>query len=101
VAVNHALVAWLGSAGRFVSLGLVIVAMAPMITNAIPGVFATVRAISPMAPALDAMRSLITGSSGTAVSVFQLVFWLLLGLAASAVAIIRRRTTTIAELIDP
>lgn len=54
-----------------------------------------------MAPALDAMRSLITGSSGTAVSVFQLVFWLLLGLAASAVAIIRRRTTTIAELIDP
>jgi len=64
-------------------------------------VFATVRAISPMAPALDAMRSLITGSSGTAVSVFQLVFWLLVGLAASAVAIIRRRTTTIAELIDP
>lgn len=100
VAVNHALVAWLGSAGRFISLGLVIVGLAPMLTNALPGVFATARAISPMSPALDAMRSVITQSSGTPASVFLLLMWLILGLAASAAAVIKHRTTTIDDLVD-
>lgn len=100
VAVNHALVAWFGRIGRFVSLAFVVIAMAPLVTDAIPGLFATLRAISPMSPALDAMRSLITSSGGTAVAVFQLLLWLLLGLVASAAAIIKHRTTTMDDLVS-
>ncbi len=98
VAINHALVAWFGRVGRFISFVFVVVALAPMLTDAMPSLLASLRSISPMSPALDAMRSWITSSTGTVVAVFQLVLWLLAGLGASAAAIVKNRTTSLDAL---
>ncbi len=99
VAVNHALVAWFGGAGRLVSLGLAVLSLASMITAAEPTVFGVLRVFSPLTPALDATRALLTESDGVATNLFLMLAWLIAGLAASAIAIVRNRTTSIATLL--
>ena len=99
VAVNHALVAWFGGAGRLVALGLTVLTLATMLTSAEPAVFGVLRIFSPITPALDATRALLTESTGVATNLFLIVAWLVAGLAAGAIAIVRNRTTTIAALL--
>lgn len=99
VAVNHALVAWFGGAGRLVSLGLAVLSLASMITAAEPALFGVLRIFSPLTPALDATRALLTESTGVATNLFLMIAWLIAGLAASAIAIVRNRTTSIATLL--
>jgi putative membrane protein len=62
-------------------------------------VFAALRPFSPLTPALDAVRAILTGSAGVSISTLTLVGWLLIALTASAVAIARRRTTTLAAVL--
>lgn len=100
VAVNHALVAWFGGAGRLVSLGLAVLSLASMITAAEPGIFGFLRVFSPLTPALDATRALLTESTGVATNLFLLIAWLIAGAAASAVAVVRHRTTSFATLLS-
>ena len=99
VAVNHALVAWFGGAGRLVSLGLAVLSLASMITAAEPALFGVLRVFSPLTPALDATRALLTESTGVATNLFLVIAWLIAGLAASAIAIVRNRTTSVAALL--
>ena len=98
-AVNHALVAWFGGAGRLVSLALAVLSLASMVTAAEPGVFGLLRVFSPLTPALDASRALLTESTGVATNLFLMIAWLIAGVAASAVAIVRNRTTDFATLL--
>ncbi len=99
VAVNHALVAWFGGAGRLVALGLAVLSLATMLTSAEPAVFGVLRIFSPITPALDAARALLTESTGVATNLFLIIAWLIAGLAAGAVAIVRNRTTSIPALL--
>ena len=99
VAVNHALVAWFGGAGRLVALGLTVLSLATMLTSAEPAVFGVLRIFSPITPALDATRALLTESTGVATNLFLLFAWLIAGLAAGAIAIVRNRTTSIPALL--
>jgi putative membrane protein len=99
VVINHALVAWWGGIGRLVSIGLVVLGAATSMTGAAPAAFGTLRAFSPITPALDGLRALLTGSEGVATNTFVLVGWLLLGLLASAVAVLRARTTSLETLL--
>lgn len=99
VVVNHALVAWLGGLGRLLSVLFAVLTTASALTAAAPAVFAALRPFSPLTPALDAVRAILTGSAGVSISTLTLVGWLLIALTASAVAIARRRTTTLAAVL--
>ena len=65
----------------------------------LPAMFGALRPFSPLTPALDAIRAIVTESSGASVATLTLVGWLLVAFAASAVAITRRRTTTLAAVV--
>ena len=99
VVINHALAAWLGGLGRLVSVLFAVLTTASALVGAAPSVFAALRPFSPLTPALDAIRAVITESSGAAASTLTLVGWLLVALIASAVAVARRRTTTLAAVL--
>ncbi len=99
VAVNHALVAWLGGLGRLVSVGFAVLSTAAALTSAAPGFFDALRPFSPLTPALDAIRAVVTDSSGATTAAFGLVGWLIVAVSASAIAIARRRTTTFEALV--
>ena len=97
--LNHALVALLGGFGRLLAVVVAVVTTASTVVAAAPGVLTALRPFSPLTPALDAVRAVITESSGAAASTWLVVGWLLLGLLASAIAITRRRTTTLAGAV--
>ncbi len=99
VTLTHALVAWFGGLGRLVSVGLAVLAAASTLTGAAPAAFGALRPFSPLTPALDAVRAIATESSGTTIAALTLVGWLLAGFTASAVAVARRRTTTLEAVL--
>ena len=99
VAVNHALAAWLGNAGRLIGLALAVLALASALTSAAPAVFGVLRGFSPLTPALDAVRAVVTESSAGPANTLLLLGWAVLGLAAGAIAIVRHRTTDFATLL--
>jgi putative membrane protein len=90
VAVNHALVAWLGGPGRVLSVALVVASAAGALTTATPQFFATARPFLPMTPAVDALRAVVTDGAGEGAAITAVVGWAVVGLLAGA----RRRTTT-------
>ena len=92
VAVNHALVAWFGGVGRFISVILVVAAAAGAITAAVPAAFEALGPFLPLTPALHGFRAIITDGPGAAGSAGLLVAWLLLGLSAGVLAVARRRS---------
>jgi len=99
VVINHALVAWLGGIGRAVAVLFAVLSAAAALVGSAPGLFAALRPFSPLTPALDAVRAIVTESSGAVTSTLTLVGWLLLALLASSVAVARRRTTTLAAVL--
>ncbi len=98
VVVNHALAAWLGVAGRLIAVVLAVIGTASAITSAVPSFFDAIRPFSPVTPALDGIRAILTDSPGAAASAYGLVGWLLAGLAASAAAVIRARTVRASQV---
>jgi len=99
VVINHALVAWLGGVGRVVSVAFAVLTAAAALVGSAPGVFAALRPFSPLTPALDAVRAIVTESSGAVTSTLTLVGWLLMGILASSIAVARRRTTTLSAVL--
>ena len=99
VAVNHALVAWVGGGRRRGSRGRAGGSRGAARAAAGPARLGGLRVFSPLTPALDATRALLTDSTGVATNLFLLIAWLLAGVAASAVAIVRNRTTSITALL--
>jgi len=99
VVINHALVAWLGGVGRVISVAFAVLTAAAALIGSAPGVFAALRPFSPLTPALDAVRAIVTESSGAVTSTLTLVGWLLMGLLASSIAVARRRTTTLSAVL--
>lgn len=100
MAVNHALVAWLGNVGRLVSLGLAVITAASALTSAAPQFFGALRTFSPLTPGLDALRAVVTESGAVATNVFVLLAWLLVAVGASAIAVVRNRTTSFTALLE-
>jgi putative membrane protein len=92
-------VAWFGGVGRLVAVGFAVLTTASALTGAAPEVFAALRPFSPLTPALDAIRAVLTGSSGAPIATLTLAGWLVIALGASAVAVARRRTTTLAAVL--
>ncbi len=99
VVINHALVAWWGGFGRLVSVLFAVLTTASALVGAAPALFSTLRPFSPLTPALDAIRAIVTESSGAVTSTLTLTGWLIIGVVASAVAVARRRTTTLSAVL--
>ena len=99
VVINHALVAWLGGVGRMISVLFAVLTAAAALVGSAPAVFAALRPFSPLTPALDAVRAIVTESSGAVTSALTLVGWLLMALVASSIAVARRRTTTLTAVL--
>ena len=95
--VNHALAAWAGVWGRLVSGAMLLVTTVCALTFSAPGIFATLRPLSPLSPALDAVRAAATWQSG-ALMIVTLIGWGLLGLLAGAWRIARSRTVSVKSL---
>ncbi len=98
VLVNHALAAWFGNAGRLISIAFAVLTTVSAVTSAVPTVFDTLRPMSPVSPALDGLRALLTDSTGAPAAVFTLLGWAVIALGASAAAVLRRRTVRLTEL---
>lgn len=91
VAVNHALVAWLGGFGRFLSVAAVVLAAATAITSAVPPFLSDVVPFLPLTPALEGSRAIVSAGPGAAGSAGLLLAWLVAGLAFGVLAIARQR----------
>ena len=98
VAVNHALVAWLGGVGRFVSIAAVVLATASAITQAVPPFLGQIVPFLPLTPALEGARAIATDSGGAGGSAGLLLAWLLAGLAAGVLAVARHRMAKVPEV---
>lgn len=98
VAVNHALSAWAKGAGRVVGVAVAIITLATALTSAVPGWLDAIRPLSPLSPAYDAVRAVVSGGPGITSGVFTMIAWTLLGALFSVAAILRARTVSPAAL---
>lgn len=99
VAVNHALAAWAKGAGRVVGVAFAVITSATALTSAVPGWLDAIRPLSPLSPAYDAARAVVSGGPGVTGAVFALIAWTLLGALFSVAAILRARTVSPAALV--
>ncbi len=99
MAVNHALHALFGRAGTALSVGLALLTALGEVTTVLPVVYDQLRQLSPLTPALDAIRTTITGGSGTSMDIGTLIIGLVVGLVFGAVALLRTRMAP-ATVID-
>ncbi len=98
VAVNHALSAWAKGAGRVVGVAVAVITVATALTSTVPGWLDAIRPLSPLSPAYDAVRAVVSGGPGITGGVFVLIAWTLLGALFSVAAILRARTVSPAAL---
>ena len=98
VLVNHALAAWFGNAGRLIAVALAVLTTVGAVTAAAPAFFDAARGVSPVSPALDGLRAIVTEAPGASATVFTLLGWAVVALGASALAVLRRRRVRLSEL---
>ncbi|CDK00222.1 YhgE/Pip N-terminal domain protein [Microbacterium sp. C448] len=98
-AVNQALVAVLGGAGRWVAALVGVLALATGIVSTVPGPLASIAGLLPTAPAYHAMVGALTGAGGVTAGGVGLIAWGALSLIASMVVVAQRRSTSARALL--
>ena len=98
-AVNQALVAVFGGAGRWIAALVGVLAVAAGIVSTVPGALSDVAALLPTAPAYNGLVAALTSADGVGAGIAGLVLWMLLALGATILAVARRRTTTARALL--
>ena len=99
-AVNQALVAVFGGAGRWIAALVGVLAVATGVVSTVPGVLGDIAGVMPTAPAYNGMLAALTSSDGVGAAFAGLVIWTVLALAATMLAVVRRRTTSARALLD-
>jgi putative membrane protein len=99
-AVNQALVAVFGGAGRWIAALVGALAVATGIVSTVPGVIASIASLLPTAPAYNAMVSALTSTSGVGAGLMGLLVWGVLAFIATVIAVARRRTVSARSLIE-
>ncbi|MDQ4215691.1 YhgE/Pip family protein [Microbacterium capsulatum] len=89
-AVNQALVAVLGGAGRWIGAVVGVAALAAGIISTLPGWLAGIGGFLPVSPAATALL----GDTGVGAAIAALVVWGVLSLVATTLAVAARRTTS-------
>lgn len=98
-AVNQALVALFGGAGRWVSALVGVLAVASGIVSTVPGVLSSIAGLLPTAPAYHGMVGVLT-SVGVGGAVAGLMIWGVLALAATTTVAALRRTVSARSLLQ-
>lgn len=91
VALNHALAAWWGQAGRAVAALLAVLTGIVGITTAVPSALTALEGFSPLHPALAGIRGAIAEGPGVTGAIGMALFWGTLALALGHVAVARSR----------
>lgn len=97
-AVNQGLVALLGGIGRFLAVVVAVVALATGVISTVPPLLDTIAGLLPTAPVVDGLRAVVLGTGGYGAAVAALVVWALFGLAATVIAVARRRVVDVGTL---
>lgn len=100
-AVNQALVALFGGAGRWVSALVGVLAVATGIVSTVPGVLSGVATLVPTTPAYQALLAALTPAGGLGAGVVGMVVWAVLAFAATVTAVAVRRTASTRALLAP
>jgi putative membrane protein len=98
-AVNQALVAVFGGAGRWISALIGVLAVATGVVSTVPGVLSTIASLMPTTPAYNAMLAALTSATGVGAGIVGLVVWGILALGATVLVVTRRRTTSARALV--
>jgi len=98
-AVNQALVAVFGGAGRWLAALVGVLAVATGVVSTVPGVLSDAAALLPTAPAYNGMLAALTETSGLGAAVAGLLIWSALAFIATTLAVVRRRVARPADLL--
>ncbi|WP_037345841.1 YhgE/Pip domain-containing protein [Sciscionella sediminilitoris] len=98
VALNQAVIAIFKRPGRFLSFAVLVLTIASGVVSTVPGFFDTIGGLLPTNGAIEAVRSVTTGSDGLASGLIQLLAWLIVGGLASIVVTDRRRSLPARQL---
>ena len=98
-AVNQALVAVFGGAGRWIAALVGVLTVATGIVSTVPGVLSSIAGLMPTSAAYQGMVAALTSASGIGAAFAGLVIWTLLALVATMLAVARRRTTSARALL--
>lgn len=98
-AVNQALVAVFGGAGRWISALIGVLAVATGVVSTVPGVLSQIAALMPTSPAYNGMLAALTETDGIGAALVGLLVWAVLSFAATILAVARRRTTSARALL--
>jgi putative membrane protein len=93
-AVNQALVALFGGAGRWVAAIIGALALATSIVSTVPPVLAALASLLPTAPAYGAMLGALSTAGGVGAGAAGLVVWAALSLIVTTLVVVRRRTVS-------
>ncbi|MDE0546168.1 YhgE/Pip domain-containing protein [Microbacterium sp. C7(2022)] len=98
-AVNQALVAALGGAGRWVAAIIGVLAVATGIVSTVPGALSDIAALMPTAPAYNGMLAALTSVGGVGSALVGLAIWAAIGLAVTILVVARRRSVNARALL--
>ncbi|GLJ81005.1 YhgE/Pip domain-containing protein [Microbacterium imperiale] len=98
-AINQALVAVLGGAGRWVAAGGAVLAVATGVVSTVPGVLSEIAGLLPTASAYQGLLAVLTSTDGAAAAVGGLIVWLVLSLIVTVLVTARARTTSVRALL--
>ncbi len=98
-AVNQALVAVFGGAGRWVSAIVGVLAVATGVVSTVPGAISAVAGLAPTAPAYHGMLAALTSAEGFGPALVGLTVWAALSFLATTLAVARRRSVPARALL--
>ncbi|MET0671921.1 MAG: YhgE/Pip family protein [Microbacterium pygmaeum] len=98
-AVNQALVAVFGGAGRWLAALVGVLAVATGVVSTVPGVLSGIAGLMPTSPAYTGMLAALTDSSGLGAAIAGLAIWSVLAFLATTLAVARRRVASARDLL--
>ncbi len=100
-AVNQALVAVFGGAGRWIAALVGVLAVATGIVSTVPGILTQIAALMPTTPAYGAFLAALTSAGGLGAGLVGMIIWAALAFVVTIIAVARRRTAKASALLEP
>lgn len=100
-AVNQALVAVFGGAGRWLAALVGVLTVATGVVSTVPGVLSQAASLLPTSPAYTGMLAALTDAGGLGAAIAGLLIWGGLAFIATTIAVARRRVARPADLLAP
>jgi len=98
-AINQALVAAFGGAGRWFAALVGVLAVATGVVSTVPGVLSSIAGLMPTTPAYTGMLAALTESAGFGAGVAGLLVWSMVAFIVTTIAVARRRVVQSRELL--